>query len=141
MEELRITQKEIAVECLERLDIYEPYIKRFKSADSTPCFFEHYAGFYVDQEPELLNKIKEVETAFGCLVYAVTHELMDFGECWAMLCVSKYNNDISDCFYEFDTDGPIYSTYAYVWNKTNEAFSEFGDIVVRSFGGGIKRVG
>ena len=82
-----MTQKEIAIQCLEKLDIYKPYINKFKSQKTLPCFFENFAGFWADQEPKLWNKIKEVEKEFGCLVYAITHEITDFGECWSMLCV------------------------------------------------------
>ena len=38
----KIQQKEIAVQCLEKLDIYKPYIRKFKSKTGTPCFFENY---------------------------------------------------------------------------------------------------
>ena len=31
--------------------------------------------------------------------------------------------------------------FAYVWNKDDDYCSEFGSIGVRSFGGGIRRVG
>ena len=71
-----MTQKEIAIQCLEKLDIYKPYIRKFKSQQTLPCFFENYGGFWVDQEPELYNKIKEVEKNGEYLVYAVTHEII-----------------------------------------------------------------
>ena len=32
-----ITKKDIAIECLEKLDIYKPYINKFKSK-GIPCF-------------------------------------------------------------------------------------------------------
>ena len=134
-----MTQKEIAVECLEKLDIYKPYINKFKSSKGTPCFFENFAGFYTDQEPVLWAKVKEVETEYNCLVYAITHEMLEFGECWSMLCVSKDTKEVQDCLIQ-NTLSHFYA-FAYVWNKTNEIFSEFGDVVVRSFGGGIKRIG
>lgn len=134
-----MTQKEIAVECLEKLDIYKPYINKFKSAKSLPCFYENFAGFWADQEPALWSKVKEVESEYGCLVYAITHEIFEFGECWSMLCVSKDTDDIADCLIQ-NTISRFYA-YAYVWNKTNEQLSEFGDVVVRAFGGGIKRIG
>ncbi len=134
-----MTQKEIAVECLQKLAIYKPYINRFKSVKGTPCFFEHFAGFWADQEPELLDKIEEVEKEYGCLVYAVTHELFIFGECWSMLCVSKDTKEVTDCLVQ-STINRFYA-YAYVWNKSNEQLSEFGDIAVQSLGGGIKRIG
>ena len=131
-------QKEIAIQCLEKLDIYEPYISKFKSQKSLPCFFENFGGFWVDQEPELFSKIKEIEKEFGCLIYAVTHELTNFGECWSMLCVNKVAEEMSEVLGTFNSRE--YYAFAYVWNKSNDAFSEFGDVVVRSFGGGIKRI-
>ncbi len=132
-------QKEIAIECLERLDIYKPYINKFKSK-GIPCFFENFAGFYVDQEPELYGKIKEVESTFNCLVYATTHELHEFGETYSMLCVTNDSDSLEDCLMPASKPAHYYA-FSYVWNKSNEVFSELGDIIVRSFGGGIKRVG
>ncbi len=134
-----MTQKEIAIKCLEKLDVYKPYIRKFKSKAGIPCFFESFAGFYVDQEPAIWNKVKEIEKEHGCLVYALTHELTDFGECWSMLCVSKDSESIEDCFVTARTPNTYYA-FAYIWNKSNSMFSEFGDIVVRSGFGGIKRV-
>lgn len=133
-----MSQKDIAVECLERLDIYKPYIRKFKSKVGIPCFFENYAGFYADQEPDIWAKIKEVEKEYGCLVYAITHEITDFGECWSMLCVSKDSKEVCDCLVQ-STINRFY-VYAYVWNTQNECFSEFGDIDVRAAFGGIKRM-
>lgn len=63
-----MTQKEIAVRCLETLNIYKPYIRKFKSKAGIPCFFENFGGFYADQEPDLYNKIKQVEQEYDCIV-------------------------------------------------------------------------
>ena len=134
----KVTQKEIAVKCLEQLDIYKPYIRRFEVAD-IPCFFENFGGFYVDQEPELFAKIKEVEQKYDCLVYAITHEYLEFGECWSLLCVSKETEDWTECLDQFRNN--CFYAFAYVWNKTDDWLSEFGDVVVQSFGGGIRRIG
>ena len=133
-----MTQKEIAISCLETLNIYKPYIRKFKSKAGTPCFFENYGGFWVDQEPELFSKIKEIESEHKCLVYAVTHEFVDGNEMWSMLCVPKDCDNLSDIIGRFNT--AEFYVFSYTWNKTTEYFSEFGDIVVKSFGGGIKRV-
>lgn len=137
-----VAQKEIAIQCLEKLGIYKPYIRKFKSKAGIPTFFEQFAGFYVDQEPEIYNKIKEVEEEYGVLVYALTHELLDFGEIWSMLCVPQ---DIEEevaaclgCLNDFNQNE--FYAFSYVWNKTNPAFSEFGDIAVRAAYGGIKRI-
>jgi hypothetical protein len=131
-------QKEIAIQCLEKLDIYGPYVRKFQSRQTLPCFFENFAGFWADQEQELFSKIKEVEQEFGCLVYAVTHELFDFGECWSMLCVRKDLEEVRDVLGTFNTRE--YYAFAYIWNTQNESFSEFGDIVVAARFGGIKRI-
>lgn len=133
-------QKEIGIQCLEKLDIYKPYIRKFKSKVGTPCFFENFGGFYVDQEPKLFSKIKEVEKEYNVLVYGVTHEFTDFGECWSMLCISQNPDSIEDFISDTGRRGQYY-VYSYVWNETEPMFSEFGDIVVQSFGGGIKRIG
>lgn len=134
-------QKELAVRCLEKLDIFKPYIRKFKSKAGIPCFFERYAGFYADQEPELWNKIKEVEEEYGCLVYAITHEITEFGELWSMLCIPSECDRVEDAL---DLVNQInqneYFAFTYTWNKTNPAFSEFGDIAVRATYGGIKRI-
>ena len=135
----KVKQKEIAVECLEKLDIYKPYVRKFKSEKTMPCFYENFGGFWVDQEPQLWKKIKEVEDEYNCLVYAITHEFFEFGNYWSMLCVSKDTKEVRDCLIQ-NTISRFYA-YAYVWNVTNENLSEFGDIVVQSFGGGIRRIG
>jgi hypothetical protein len=134
------TQKEIAIQCLEQLDLYKPYITKFKTT-GMPCFFEHYAGFWADQEPELYKKIKEVEEESGCLVYAVTHEITDLGELWSMLCVPSECSGVEDVLGLINQiNKNEYFAFTYTWNKSNPIFSEFGDIAVRSFSGGIKRV-
>ena len=137
----KIEQKEIAVSCLEKLDIYKPYIRKFKSKAGIPCFFENYAGFYVDQEPEIYNKLKEIEEEFGCLVYAITHEITNLGELWSMLCVPRECEGVEEIIGNFNSSNRNdFYAFTYTWNKTMPMFSEFGDIVVRSFGGGLKRI-
>jgi hypothetical protein len=132
-----MTQKEIAIQCLEKLNIYGPYIRKFKSKAGIPCFFENFAGFYADQEPELWNKIREVEQEYGCLVYAITHEILEFGECYDFLIVTDY---IEEWDYSLTQDGNEYNAFAYVWNKDCEWCSEFGTVGIKSFGGGIRRI-
>ena len=134
-----MTQKEIAIQCLEKLDVYKPYITKFKSKAGVPCFFENFGGFYVDQEPEIWNKVKEVEKENSCLVYAITHELTNIGETWSMLCVPRDCESVDECLDWFNANQ--FYAFAYVWNKSDDWCSEFGDIVVQSFGGGVKRIG
>ena len=51
-------KKQKAIELLNKLDIYKPYIKGFKENNKV-CFFENFGGFWAEQEPELMAKIKE----------------------------------------------------------------------------------
>lgn len=130
-------QKEIAINCLEQLDIYSPYIRKFKSKAGIPCFFENYAGFYADQEEELWNKIKEVENEYNCLIYAITHERVHGDDTWSMLCITD-DAELEDSI--FETRHGVYDVFAYVWNATTEYFSEFGSVGVVPAHGGIRRV-
>lgn len=131
--------KDIAVSALKDLGVYYPYTNSFKAKKRRVTFFENYAGFWIDQEQEAFQKMKEIEEKYNIIVYAVTHEYLEFGECWDFLFVpndcTKKDNIIAH--YKNNT----HFVCAYVWNKTDEFLSEFGEILVASFGGGIKRIG
>ena len=129
-------KKQKAIELMSKLDIYKPYIKGFRENNKV-CFFENFGGFWAEQEPELMTKIQEFEKEHNCLVYAVTHEYLEFGECYDFLYISDYEEDWDEMLYP---QGNMYYVFAYVWNKTDDWCSEFGTIGIRSFGGGIKRV-
>lgn len=134
-----MNQKEIAIQCLTKLDIYKPYIRKFEKEDM-PTFFERFAGFYLFNEPVLQAKVKEVQEEYGVLVYALTHEWLESMECWSMLCVSKSTGSINDCIVDTGYPSRFYA-FSYVWNQENDTLSEFGDIVVQSAGGGLRRIG
>ena len=123
---------------MKTLNIYKPYIRKFEK-DGTVTLFERFGGYYIDdyQEPELLEKIKEFEAETGSLVYAVTHELFEFGECYSFLCVSKYEEEWE---YTLESEDQYNIAWAYVWNKTDEWCSEFGSIGIKSLWGGIARI-
>ena len=133
-----MTQKEVAISAMKSLDIYGPYIKKFEK-DGTITLFERFGGYYIDEhnELELLKKIRELEAEYGSIVYAVTHEIFPFGECYSFLIVSKYEEEW-EVTLEDVREGYAFS---YVWNKDDEWCSEFGTISVASFGGGIARRG
>ena len=129
-------KKQKAIELMQQLNIYKPYIRGFEK-DNKVCFFENFGGFWAYQEPELMAKIKEIEKTYKVLVYAVTHEYLEFGECYDFLYVSDYK---SEWKYALLPQGNTFYAYAYVWNVDDDFCSEFGTIGIRSFGGGIKRV-
>lgn len=54
-----MTSKEKAIEILKQMDIYESYIEGFKQKDKV-CFFEEFAGFWIDQEPEALRILQDI---------------------------------------------------------------------------------
>ena len=114
-------KKQKALELMKTLDIYKPYIKGFEK-DNEVCFFEGFGGF---------------EEKHNCLVYAVTHEYLEFGECYDFLFIPDYEEEWNEVLYR---QGRTFYAYAYVWNKTDDYCSEFGTIGIRSFGGGIKRI-
>ena len=129
-------RKEVALKAMKQLDIYTPYIKGFTENDQV-CFFENFGGYWVDQEPEIEAKMKEIEKEYNCTVYAITHEFTDFGELYDFLIVTNYPEEWEDFVYSM---GNKHTVFAYVWNKSDDDCSEFGSITVQSFGGGIRRV-
>lgn len=129
-------KKQKAIELMNKLGIYKPYIKGFRENNQI-CFFESFCGYWADQEPELMAKIQEFEKEHNCLVYAVTHEFLEFGECYDFLYISDYKKEWGEMLYRV---GDMFYAYAYVWNKTDDWCSEFGTIGIRSLGGGIKRI-
>lgn len=136
MKDMNTAKKEKAIQLLKEMDIYKPYIKGFENSGRV-CFFENYGGFWIDQEPELYAKMKEIEKKFSCLVYAVTHEFTPLGECYSFLIVTDYRSEWKTLMY---TEGSKHTAFAYVWNKDDDWSSEFGSVMVQSFGGGIRRI-
>ena len=62
-------------------------------------------------------------------------------EMWSMLCVPKDCESIDEVLGSFDNSNTNeFYAFSYTWNKSVEYFSEFGDVAIRSFGGGIKRI-
>ena len=131
-----MTKKEKAIELMKEMDIYKPYIDGFREKDKV-CFFEGFGGFWIDQEPEVYKKMQEIEQEYDCKVYAVTHEITAFGECYSFLIVTDYPEEWDTLVY---TRGSRHTAFAYVWNKDDDWCSEFGSVTVLSFGGGIKRI-
>lgn len=128
-------KKQKALELMKKLDIYKPYIKGFEK-DNEVCFSKALAGLGLSRAGTS-GKIKTFEKKHNCLVYAVTHEYLEFGECYDFLYIPDYKEDWD---FVLEHQGNMYFALAYVWNKDCEWCSEFGTIGIRSFGGGIKRV-
>ena len=131
-------RKEKAAEIMNQLKIYKPYIYDFKRRNFV-TYFEHHIGFWAFQDKELDNKIKQIETKYDITIYAVTHEICEFGECYDFLYLP---NDDEDWDYVIDPiNSQQFYARAYVWNKTDDFCSEFGDIAVLTAFGGLRRIG
>ena len=133
----RDIKKEKAIELMKKLDIYKPYIKGFKNED-TVCYFENYGGYWAWQEPDLIEKVKQLEEEHNCLVYAITHEYTGIGEMYSFLIITDYEEEWDTLLEKY---GNQYYGFAYVWNKDDDDCSEFGTVALSSFGGGIRRIG
>ena len=138
--EQRIEQGE---KMLDKLDIYAPYVVAFKK-EQIVCFFENFGGYFAFQDSELQNKIQEFEKQYRGTIFAVTHEFTEFGELYSFLFIPEEKEEwdmVLEDAGETELGGKKYYTFAYVWNKTEDAFSEFGSIMIETFGGGIRRIG
>ncbi len=127
--------KKIAIEHLKALNIYRPYIAEFRK-NGTVTMFERFGGYYINEMngyTELESRIKEFERDYDAMVYAVTHEYLEFGECYTFLYVDKDDPN------NLTIDDGLYYVYAYVWNKTMNYCSEFGTVGIQSSYGGIVR--
>ncbi len=133
----QVTKKDKALELMKKLDIYKPYIDGFKN-DNLVCFFERFAGFWDFQNKELEAKRKEIEQKYNCLVYAITHEFLYDDEIYNFLIVSNYPEEWDYALQ--DAGHHEYYASAYVWNKSCDWCSEFGDVVIESAFGGLRRV-
>ncbi len=133
----KLERKEKAIEVMKTLDIYKPYIDGFEKKDRV-CFFERFGGFWVEQEPEIEKKMKEIEKEYNCTVYAITHEYTEFGECYSFMLISDYPEEWEYAICE--NGNREFNAFAYVWNRSDDDCSEFGDVGIKSFGGGLARI-
>jgi hypothetical protein len=132
-----VSKKEKALELMKQLKLYQPFIEDFKN-DGYVCYFERFAGFWDFQDKELEAKRKEIEQKYNCLVYAITHEFLEGDELYSFLIVTNYPKEWNKLLQ--DVGHHEHYATAYVWNKSCEWCSEFGDVVIESALGGIRRV-
>ena len=100
---------EKSIELLKQLKIHKPYINGFKNnPTNNVCYFDFYSGYWVYQRKDVLDKMLEIEKEYNCKVYAITHEFLEYNECYSFLIVPDYKEEwdeilvkTKDCFYAF----------------------------------------
>lgn len=81
------------------------------------------------------NMVKRIEEKWDILVYHVSHEYLEFGECYDLFYVSCSEEEWPDEREDLEQRHPL----VYVYNKSEPAFSEFGYIKIQQAGGGVIR--
>lgn len=133
MEDLRVKQKEQAIERMKKLGIMEQPIKEFEDEDKLNL--SEVAGYLYwldDDEKEMVKKFEEENNA---LVYHIIKTNTNIGMLYNLLYVSEYVE-------EWDMDMDDLSegqALAYVLNKTMPDCSEFGTIGIKPSVGGLIR--
>ncbi len=140
-EQKREKQKAEAINRMTIVDYFKPSINEFKRSGKVMLNeFPMGAHFYIDEEKDGLikQKIDAFEAENHAIVYAVTHTLAEFGECYEFFFVSDYPEEW-DCEKDELKDG-----YQFVWvyNHSVPWCSEFGSISFRqTIAGGLRRIG
>ena len=139
---------EMIEEAVERLslikDLHPNVLRDFKYKQKVNYSERtRFAGilYWVDNEERFVKAIKEFEESHDALVYAVTHENLEFGECLTLLYVSKYKEEWEGDKKDLSSkvNGVMYP-YAYVLNLTHPEYSEGGSVGLVTRGGGLIRV-
>lgn len=133
MEELKIKQKQEAIERMKMLKIYSQAIKEFEK-DNVINVSEHGGIlFWLDDEQQ--EMVKRFEEKYNAVVYHVIHNYTVFGELYSLLYVSQHENE-----WDYDKDDIKHNiALCYVVNKDEKNFSEFGSIGIRPQFGGVIR--
>ena len=131
MEELRIKQKQEAIERMKMLKIYSQAIKEFERENVINVSEHGGILFWLDDEQQ--EMVKQFEEKYNAVVYHVIHNYTEFGELYSLLYVSQHENE-----WDYDKDDIKHNiALCYVVNKDEENFSEFGSIGIKPQYGGV----
>lgn len=131
-------QKPVAIQFMKELKVDKSCIAAFEKTGKIYCY-EDFVATEIDPDSALGKKIKEFETERQCLVYAVTHDYMTFGECYDLLCVSQYEEDWDHIVRYCGNN--IFLVNVYAWNVDDEDYSEMGFVNIANVDGGLGRIG
>lgn len=133
MEELKIKQKQEAIERMKMLKIYSQAIKEFEKENVINVSEHGGILFWLDDEQQEI--VKRFEEKYNAVVYHVIHNYTEFGELYSLLYVSQHEQE-----WDYDKDDIKHDiALCYVVNKDEENFSEFGSIGIKPQFGGVIR--
>lgn len=133
MEELKIKQKQEAIERMKMLKIYTQAIKEFEKENVINVSEHGGILFWLDDEQQ--EMVKRFEEKYNAVVYHIIHNYTEFGELYSLLYVSQHEEE-----WDYDKDDIKHNiALCYVVNKDEESFSEFGSIGIKSQFGGVIR--
>lgn len=139
----RNKQKAEAIERMKMLNLMDGVIEEFKDKDILELSERMNAMFDAclywttnDTYPGLTEEIKKFEKESKSLVYHVQLTHLEFGDCYAFLYVSPYEE-------EWETDREdirLGQPLVYVWNASDPLMSEYGSIGIKPSMGGVARI-
>lgn len=140
---MSVTRNEMKNEALARmriLKIHENAVNDLEKNDIANVSFFGCGILYwpTDKQIEL---IKKFEDQYNCLVYHGISSTTEIGELLTLLYISQYESDWPTDREDLKNYDPRYgySIMAYVYNLSNDIFSEFGSVCVKPKNGGLVR--
>lgn len=140
---MSVTRNEMKNEALARmriLKIHEIAVNDLEKNDMANVSFLGCGILYwpADKQIEL---IKKFEDQYNCLVYHGISSTTEIGELLTLLYISQYESDWPTDREDLKNYDPRYgySIMAYVYNLSNDIFSEFGSVCVKPKNGGLVR--
>lgn len=127
-------RKAKAVDIMQRMMMGESYIKDFNNG-IIHCF-NVTSITPVEATSALNQKVQEIEAKYNCTVFAVTHDIFSFGECYSLLLVTEEPH-LSPVIV---TGESVSRQHAYVWNLDYDHFCEFGPVDILCWNGDICRL-
>jgi hypothetical protein len=140
---MSVTRNEMKNEASARmriLKIHENAVNDLEKNDIVNVSFFGCGILYwpTDKQIEL---IKKFEDQYNCLVYHAISSTTEIGELLTLLYISQYESDWPTDREDLKNYDPRYgySIMAYVYNLSNDIFSEFGSVCVNPKNGGLVR--
>ena len=134
-----MTRQEMKAEAIKRmkmLNLHPNVIKDMLLDEEILNYSEGPLGGIYWMEETQLERVKEIESKYGCMVYFGILSHTNMGDMMSYLIVSKYDEEWD--MEREDIEQNI--VFCFVDNLTYPEFSELGSIGIQKIFGGLKRV-